>query len=302
MMISIKQITYALAVAEHLHFRKAAEACHVSQSTLSTALTELEKQLGVTVFERDTKKVLVTRVGHVLLERMQSIYIQTQDLMKLAALQTGVPDLKIGMIPTVCPYLLPKVLPVVETALPKVQLQIVEQQSHVLVDQVRTGQIDAAILALPYPHEGLLSFEFWQEDFVWIAHRDYIALKTKTLSSQDLQQLQLLLLSDGHCLKDHILDVCRVPYDQHLAATSLATLIALVLAKQGTTLIPQMALKALVQSSSQRNQLMVRHLSEPGPHRRIAFIVRPNYVGLSAIETLIQLFRQGLNDADAVFE
>ena len=308
-MISLKQIRYALAVGKYLHFRKAAEACTVSQSALSTALSELEKQLGVTIFERDNKKVLITATGQTLLNDMQRIQTQVQDLMVKAELsgnkQGLMPShLKIGMIPTICPYLLPRVLPGVEQQFPTLKLQVIEQQSHQLLEQVRTGLIDAAVLALPYEHEGLLSFEFWQENFVWVAHKDYIALTAKALTSTDLQHMQLMLLGEGHCLKDHILAVCQLQANQKaakqsgeqvdqqaLTATSLTTLIQLVLAKQGTTLVPEIAQQAL---TSSQDQLITRPLAEPGPHRRLAFIVRPNYAGLPAIEQLMQNFQTSL--------
>jgi len=311
-MISIKQINYALAVEKTLHFKKAAEACSVSQSALSTALSEMEKQLGFQIFERDNKKVLVTPLGKEVLEKAREVKIQIDDIHKLSY-KRNTPlsyPLSVGMIPTIGPYILPRVLPVLNRTYPDLELRVVEEQSHVLVDMVRKGEIDTAILALPYDCEGLLTFEFWQEDFYWITHRgDKQANKTE-ITSYELDQAKLMLLKEGHCLKDHALAACKISShmalekgsgtrstssgsnsSHSLAATSLTTLIQLVAGKQGTTLIPYMALDQLININS---DLASVHLNEPSPHRTIAFIVRPNYSGVKDIEILMELFSKQL--------
>ena len=163
-MISTKQLLYALAVEKHLHFRKAAQQCNISQSALSTALHELESQLGLQIFERDNRKVLVTPLGREVLARARSIIVQVEELERLADSQKQPLSfpMSVGVIPTIAPYLLPRILPAINREYPQSQLNIVEEQSHVLVDMVRTGAIDTAILALPFDCEGLLSMEFWQ--------------------------------------------------------------------------------------------------------------------------------------------
>jgi LysR family hydrogen peroxide-inducible transcriptional activator len=169
-MISIKQLVYALTVADTLHFKKAAEKCNISQSALSSALNELEKQIGLQIFERDTKKVLITPVGQQVLQRARSILSQVEDLQHFAKTQKSPLSfpLTIGLIPTVAPYLLPKLLPLVKRSYSDAQLEIVEAQSHILTDMVRQGELDTAILALPFPCDGLLTLKFWAEDFYWI--------------------------------------------------------------------------------------------------------------------------------------
>lgn len=298
-MISIKQINYALAVEKTLHFKKAAEACSVSQSALSTALSEMEKQLGFQIFERDNKKVLVTPLGMQLLEKAKVIKIQIDDIHKLSNTQNAPLSypLSIGMIPTIGPYILPRVLPSLSKKYPDLQLNVVEDQSHVLVDMVKSGEIDTAILALPYDCESLLTFEFWEEDFYWITHRGDEQGDKIEIASDELDQAKLMLLKDGHCLKDHALAACKFSSQRSLhslGATSLTTLIQLVAGKIGTTLVPHMALDQLININS---ELASVHLNEPSPHRKIAFIVRPNYVGLNDIETLMDLFREKLNQS-----
>lgn len=299
-MITLKQITYALAVEKTLHFKKAADQCAVSPSALSTALNELEKQLGLQLFERDNKKVLITPDGKTFLAKAASIKEQVEDLYQLAQTQRGVLSypMTVGIIPTIAPYLLPKVLPVLKETYPDFELSIVEDQSKVLLEQVRSGYIDSAILALPFPTDGLLSFEFWHEDFYWVAHHDDVSMWPDDLSditSEQLDDRRLLLLKEGHCFKDHALAVCRLPMTNPnvtVNSTSLTTLIHMVAGKMGTTLVPEMSLDQLV---THHPALKAFHLKEPGPHRTIAFVTRPNYVGTASIEQLCKLFSEQLN-------
>ncbi len=296
-MISLKQLTYALAVEKHLHFKRAAEACSVSQSALSTALNELEKQLGFQIFERDNKKVLVTPIGQQVLEKAQKITLQLDDLIKLADTQRSELSypMSIGIIPTIAPFLLPIVLPALTEKYPQLELKILEEQSHELIDKVRRGEIDTAILALPYNCDGLLTFEFWQEDFYWITHRDEMKSDCTEVTANELEQSKLMLLQDGHCLKDQALSACNIASNaQHsVGATSLNTLIQLVAGKIGTTLVPEMALEQLTKHNPLLSQA---RLSEQGPHRSIAFIVRPNYSGVNNIERLMALFKSSLKE------
>jgi len=295
-MISLKQISYILAVEKTLHFKKAAELCSVSQSALSTAITEMEKQLGFQVFERDNKKVLVTPVGAQCLQKAHSIKLQMDDIYQLGqSLKAPLSyPMSIGTIPTIGPYLLPRVLPGVRQQYPDFQLRITEDQSHVLVNKVKNGELDAAILALPFNIEGLLAFEFWEEDFYWITHCDDQLAQQKEITSDQMIQSHLMLLKDGHCLKEHALAACKLPSsetDNSLASTSLNMLVQMVAGRMGTTFIPAMALNQLLSGNS---ELKAVHLNEPGPHRKIAFITRANYPRVNNIELLMQLFRQEL--------
>ncbi len=295
-MISIKQLKYALAAQQQLHFKKAAEQCNVSQSALSTALSELEQRLGIQIFERDNKKVLVTPLGEEVLKRARQIILQTEELEQLSnSLKSPLSfPLTIGLIPTIAPYLLPELFPLLKKQYPDAQLNIVEEQSLVLVEQVRKGEIDTAILALPFPCDGLLTFEFWQEDFYWVTQKGEKNSEQKEIRSKEIEASKLMLLKEGHCLKDHILDACKFSAqtaNHGFGATSLNTLIQMVQGGMGTTLVPEMALKSLI---SQNKSLKAVHLKEPGPHRRIAFLVRPNYTRISSIELLIKLCESAL--------
>lgn len=289
-MISIKQLRYALAVEKTLHFKRAAEQCHVSQSALSTALTGLESHLGLQIFERDNKKVLVTPVGKEVLNRAKNIVLEVQDLEHLAdsqKLPLSFP-ITVGVIPTIAPYLIPEIFPLLNKKFPLAQINVVEEQSAILVDMVRSGHIDTAILALPYPCDGLLTMEFWQEDFYWISLRGAEHSQQKEITSNEIVGCKLMLLNEAHCLKGHILDVCNLSdksANHQFGATSLNTLIQMVQGNLGTTLIPAMAKEQLIDG----HKLAAVHLNEPSPHRRIAFILRPNYTRLSSIEALADI-------------
>ncbi|WP_448566468.1 LysR substrate-binding domain-containing protein [Thalassotalea ganghwensis] len=298
-MISIKQINYALAVEKHLHFKKAAESCHVSQSALSTAIHELEKQLGVMIFERNNKQVIVTDNGHLVLNKAKKVKLELDELMQIAQInnQPFTGEMTIGVIPTIGPYLLPKVLPALRAKYPDFKLKIIEDQSHVLVDMVRVGDIDTAILALPYPIDGLLQFDFWQEDFYWVSHKDECPSEVKEITSAELALDKLMLLKDGPCLKDHALAACKLrqqTQSNDFDSASLHTLIQMVAGKLGSTLVPQMALDQLIHHQS---ELRAIHLNEPGPHRTISFIIRPNYVRTKEITLLKAMFSQELQKA-----
>lgn len=203
--------------------------------------------------------------------------------------------LSVGVIPTIAPYLLPKLFPVLRKTFPFAQLNIIEAQSNELVEKVRLGEIDTAILALPFPMEGLLSLEFWQEDFYWAALKSEATKNRNEITSDELIDHNLILLSEGHCLKDHVLDVCKLPEpdtSHAIGATSLTTLVQMVLGNLGTTLVPEMALEQLI---AQNPKLSAIHLDEPSPHRRTAFILRPNYTRMSSIEALLKICKTALS-------
>lgn len=295
-MISLKQLRYALAVEKTLHFKRAAEACNVSQSALSTAINELEKQLGVAVFERNNKQVLVTSHGQQVLNKAKKVQLEVDELMQIAQLNKSPfqSPMSLGVIPTIGPYLLPKVLPEVRKQYPQFKLKIHEDQSHVLVDMVRNGELDAAILALPYPIEGLMSFTFWHEDFYWVSHKDECSSQLQEITTEELETEKLMLLKDGHCLKDHALAACSLQshkQNSDFDAASLHTLIQMVAGKLGTTIVPQMALDQLIHNES---ELRAIHLNEPGPHRTLALIIRPNYVRTNELTLLKEIFTQQL--------
>jgi LysR family hydrogen peroxide-inducible transcriptional activator len=296
-MLTLKQIDYALAVGKNLHFKKAADECYVSPSTLSNAITELETQLGVKIFERNNKKVIVTSLGQEILEKAQQIRLEVQNIYELVQNKSNglSHHISLGIIPTISPYFLPLILPKIQKEFPDLKLKIEEGQSGLLTQKVREGDLDMAILALPYELNGLSSLKFWEEDFYWVSHDQNKLAGRSEIKATELEQSQLMLLEDGHCLKDHILDACNISSSSKysLKASSLNTLIQLVKGKMGTTLVPKMALKELI---GNKKGLAISHLNEAGPHREIALIIRENYAGIESAKLLGNFFQERLKE------
>ena len=292
-MFSIKQLNYALAVAKRLHFKKAADDCFVSPSTLSNAITELENQIGFKVFERTNKKVIVTSLGLELLKKAETIQFHIEDIKNLGEKQKAPlsSPLTIGIIPTIGPYLLPLVLPKLKKYYPNLKLKILESKSSSLVQKVNDGDLDMAILALPYNLRGLLSFKFWEENFYYISHKNN--KYKKSLKAKDINFSELMLLDDGHCLKNHVLAACKINDNQQFSmeASSLATLIQLVANNMGSTLVPHMSVKHLINTNSKIKKAI---LNEPGPHRELAIIVRPTYTDTENVIFLKDIFKNEL--------
>ena len=296
-MPSFKQIEYALSVEKFLHFKKAADACFISPSTLSNAISEFETKLGIQIFERTNKKVIVTSIGKEILKKARDVKHGMFEINELAKTFSSekLQSLSIGIIPTISPYLLPLVLPKIKQDLSFLDLNIEENQSNVLVNKVQEGELDLAILALPYEIGELRSIKFWSEDFYWISFKKNHKAVQSNISASQLSDKNLLLLVDGHCLKDHILEACNIDSNTSysLKASNLETLIQLVKGKMGTTLIPEMALNQLVKN---KKGLYASHLSEKSPHREIAMIFRETFSGQDNINKLKVLFENCLKN------
>ena len=287
-MISVKQINYALAVEKELHFKNAADKCYVSASTLSNAISEMEKQLGFEIFERNNKKVIVTKLGEEILNKYKNIKLQLEDIKKISEnnSQPLSHPISIGVIPTISPFLMPLAIKSLSSKFPKLNLNISEGQSNELIDKVKKGDLDMAILALPFKLRGLIPIKIWVEDFFWITKKDDARSKAKEIKANELDRSELLLLEEGHCLKDHILAACKMTKQASnisFKASSLNTLVEFVKNGMGTTLVPKMAISQLMAGNPDLKNL---HLNESGPHREIAIVIRPNYGGIQDVELL----------------
>ena len=287
-MISVKQINYALAVEKELHFKNAADKCYVSASTLSNAISEMENQLGFEIFERNNKKVIVTKLGEEILKKYKNIKLQLEDIKKISEnnSQPLSHPISIGVIPTISPFLMPLAIKSLSSKFPKLNLNISEGQSNELIDKVKKGDLDMAILALPFKLRGLIPIKIWVEDFFWITKKDDARSKVKEIKANELDRSELLLLEEGHCLKDHILAACKMTKQVSnisFKASSLNTLVQFVKNGMGTTLVPKMAISQLMAGNPDLKNL---HLNESGPHREIAIVIRPNYGGIQDVELL----------------
>ncbi|HVO04350.1 MAG TPA: hydrogen peroxide-inducible genes activator [Candidatus Cybelea sp.] len=273
---TLKQLRYLTALDEHKHFGRAAGACFVSQSTLSAGLQELETLLGASLVERSNRSVVFTALGREIAARARVVLREAQELAELAAASkeplSG--TLRLGVIPTIGPFLLPKVLPKLRKAYPKLKLYLTEDLTQRLVDELHAGALDCVLLALPVEIGEAEAMILFDDPFALVCRKDNaLAAKTR-LSTGDVAEAPLLLLTDGHCLRDHALDAChlgRRPQGTDVAATSLHTLVEMAANGLGVTLIPKMALEAKLLKGS---ELVARPFAGGKPGRRVGLIWR----------------------------
>jgi LysR family hydrogen peroxide-inducible transcriptional activator len=272
----LRQLKYLIAVAQQLNFTKAAELCFVSQSTLSTGLKELEQALGAQLIERDRQNVSVTPIGKEVVERAIKLLAGAEDLVQYSQhsglAMTG--TIKLGIIPTIAPFLLPKVLPAMRKQYKNLQITLREDLTANLLQRVVNHQLDFALIALPYPTEGLLVKELFSDEFWLVAHANEPALKMPDVKVSASLSEKILLLEEGHCLRDHSLKACRqkeVSNNYGVEATSLLTLVQMVEAGLGVALLPEMAIKGGILDGT---TLLARPLAQPAPKRHICLVAR----------------------------
>lgn len=291
---SLRQLQYVVAVADELSFRRAAERCHVSQPSLSSQLAQVEAGLGVQLFERSRKKVLLTAAGRDLIERARRILLEADDLVHLAE-RVSDPlsgTLRFGVIPTISPYLLPAVTPSLRKAFPRLRFAWLEDKTEVLVKKLGEGELEGAVLALEANVGDVDHRVVASDPFVVVTRPDHaLATKASPVTEADLRDEQLLLLEDGHCFRDQALEACgsdRVR-EGEFRATSLATLVQMVAGGGGVTLIPALAVAA----EARRARLHVRALRAPAAHRTIALVWRKG----AALESTLDAVASVLRDA-----
>ncbi len=301
--LSLRQLQYLVAVAETRSFRRAAELCHVSQPALSAQIAVLENALGVRLLERDRRMVQPTAAGQDILERARHILVQADDLTD-AAKRLGDPlsgTLRIGVIPTVSPYLLPEVVPTLRRRLPLLHVQWIEDKTDALVDRLLAGTLDAALLALEARLGDLEQEIIATDPFVLATPRDHpLALGRGPVHLKDLNGVDLLLLEDGHCLRDQALSFCARARTNELdfRATSLPTLVQMVASGAGVTLLPRLALPV----EARRSQLKLRRFAPPGPHRTIGLVWRRGTATRTALQAVAATLRDAATRAEPRFE
>lgn len=247
--MNLRDLHYLITVAETLHFGKAAARCNVSQPTLSMQLKKLEETLGVQLFERTNKRVMLTPIGTDIAARAQRVLAEAAQI-TLAARAAREPDsgsLRLGLFPTLAPYLLPSLMPQLTQYFPKLSLQLVEEKTPVLIQQLESGALDAALLAMPVASDALHCATLFAEPFLLTVSRQHPLAKRKTVTLDDMHGQTMLLLEDGHCLRDQALAVCQlagVGESTNFRATSLETLRHMVASSDAITLIPKLAVRA----------------------------------------------------------
>jgi LysR family hydrogen peroxide-inducible transcriptional activator len=286
--MNLRDLKYLVALAEHKHFGRAAEASFVSQPTLSTQIRKLEDELEVALVERTPRKVLLTEVGREIAQRARGV-LNEVDQIKAIARRTRDPEsgtIRLGIFPTLGPYLLPHVVPRIRERFPRLELLLVEEKTEVILRQLREGRLDAGILALPV-HDDQLHAEFlFEEQFLLAVPEHHALAKRSALKLDDLADESLLLLEEGHCLRDQALDVCQLSgagERSGFRATSLETLRQMVAANVGITLLPSLSVQPPVAQSGSMHLLAFRG---DAPSRRIAMIWRRS----SAVSTFLEKF------------
>ena len=291
--MNLRDLRYLIAVAEHRHFGRAAAASFVSQPTLSTQLKKLEDELGVSLVERAPRKVMLTPIGAEIVERARRVVAEIEQ-MKEAARRSQRPEagtVRLGIFPTLGPYLLPHVVPGLRDRFPDLQLLLVEEKSDELLARLRDGRLDAAILALPV-HDEQLHHEFlFEERFVLAVPEQHRLADRRALGMDELASENLLLLEDGHCLRQQTLDVCELAGAHErteFRATSLETLRQMVAANVGITLLPALAVQPPV---AHPRGIRLLDFSDARPSRRIALFWRRSSAMSGFLGQLADAFR-----------
>lgn len=294
--MNIRDLEYLVALSEHCHFRRAADACHVSQPTLSGQIRKLEDELGIMLLERTSRKVLFTQAGLLLVDQARTILREVKVLQEMASQQgdTMSGPLHIGLIPTVGPYLLPLIIPALRQAFPKLEMYLHEAQTNQLLAQLDSGKLDCAILALVKESESFIEFPLFDEPMTLAIYQDHPWADRESVPLSDLAGEKLLMLEDGHCLRDQAMGFCfavGADEDTHFRATSLETLRNMVAAGSGITLLPALA----VPQERARDGVVYIPCYRPEPHRTVGLVYRPGSPLRSRYEQLAEAIQKQMN-------
>ncbi|MGY0651666.1 LysR substrate-binding domain-containing protein [Luteimonas sp. A537] len=292
--MNLRDLGYFIALADHLHFGRAAAASFVSQPTLSTQIRKLEEELGVALVERAPRNVMLTPAGHEVAARARRVMADVEQ-MREAARRSQDPEagkVTLGLFPTLGPYLLPHVVPGIRARFPELELLLVEEKSDVLLERLQQGRLDAALLALPVNDEQLHVEFLFEEPFVLAVPETHPLAGHGPIALADIADERLLLLADGHCLRDQALDVCHLSGASEkgeFQATSLETLRQMVAANVGVTLLPTLAVKPPVARS---DSIELVDFRDPPPSRRIAMVWRRSTAMAPFLQELAGVLRQ----------
>ena len=276
--MNIRDLEYLIAVDEERHFHRAAERCFVSQPTLSGQLKKLEQELGVLLIERNNRQVSITEAGQAVLAHARTILTEVNAIKDVASYfhDPMVGDVRVGIIPTIAPYLLPIIMAKLNKAFPKLKIWLYEYQTHILLEKLQKSELDFLILALPIEKHNFTELDLFREPFRLAVKKGHSLTKKKQINMGDIAQQELLLLEEGHCLRGHILDVCllaEVKEQGQYHATSLETLRHMVGEGMGITLIPELAVPTKI---TKTDEVRYIEFSDPKPNRRIGMLYRKN--------------------------
>ena len=297
---SLTQLEYVLALHRFGHFAKAAKACHVTQPTLSMQIQKLEEQLGAVLFDRSKKPILLTDVGRALIDQIQVAVMESRkigSLVRRASDQEPSGELSVGVIPTLAPYVLPRVLPLIEKRFPKITLVLNEMQTHQIVSALQADEIDAGILATPLGSANLIEIPVFYEPFVVLGHRGHPLLAKKSVRYPELTHDDLWLLSEGHCLRGQVLDLCELQRRKNpnphyrFESGNLETLKNLVDAYGGYTLLPTLAADRIGPNSK------IVPFRNPAPGREVGVVYLRKHYKAPLIQLLAEAIRASMPKA-----
>ena len=285
--MTLSQLKYTLAVAEEGNFTQAAEKCFVTQPTLSMQVQKLEEELSVKVFNRNTKPISLTTIGTKIIEQAKIIVRESKRMDDIVSMEKGIigGDFKLGIIPTIMPTLLPLFLNTFIKKFPKVNLKIEEQNTATIIEELKNGKLDAGIAASPLDDNKLIEKPLYYEPFVGYIPESHSLSKLKILKISDLEKMDVLVLEDGHCFREHVLKLCQTPNFSHsfnLKSGSFETLIHLANDGLGMTLLPYLQTRNL----TQKNANNLRSFESPEPAREISLIYSKSQLKLPVIESL----------------
>jgi LysR family hydrogen peroxide-inducible transcriptional activator len=294
MELKLKDLRYLVAVADQRHFGRAAARCFVSQPTLSAQLKKLEQSLGVQLIERAPNNVSLTPAGEQIVARARRILEASDEVVTLARSQRDplAGTLSVALLPTIGPYLLPRVLPAIRKSLPRLELRLYEHQTAPMLEKLHGGELDVGILALPVELGGLTARALYREPFLVALPERHALAARDTLRVADLKGEKLLLLEDGHCLRDQALEVCSragVRDSQDFRATSLETLRQMVATGAGITLLPELAGRGAYRNA---RGVVLRPFARPAPVRHIGALWRKTSARGAAIEALARIIAE----------
>lgn len=296
--MTLQELKYLVALADHGHFGRAAEACHITQSTLSTQIKKLEDFLGVTLFDRSLKRVTPTPIGKEILAAARNVVEEAERIRELArhAQDPMARTIHLGVIPTLGPYYLPHALTLVHRKHPGLRLLLREEMTPQILEHLADGKLDAGLLALPVTDDALRVEPLFYEPFFAALPAGHALAKRATLKVADLMNEKLLLLDEGHCLRDQALDVCGARQDrrEEVRATSLETLRQMVGMGLGLTLLPALAVDAGPRVS--RKAVEIRPFRSPPPGRTIALVWRRRAPFPETFERLAATLKASLPD------
>lgn len=289
---TIKQLRYFIALSKTAHFGRAAEHCCVSQSAFSVAIKELETQLGLQLVDRTSKQVTVTERGVEFANRARMILEQLEQLVDDTVGDTEPLSgkLKLGVIPTIAPFIIPKILASVRQDYPKLQLYLIEEQTQALYERLMLGELDLLLLALPYPLRGVIAQHLFDDHFHLAFHANSKHIKNNKLNPNNIPSDSILLLEDGHCLRDHAIDSCKLRNKgsiSQFSATSLFTLLQMVDADMGVTYLPEMAVGSALLNSTTIHTLALNKKA----YREIGLVWREGSAKAAEFEQLGKLIK-----------